>query len=109
MITIAYINFWKDPHNDNYFTKFLRENIGPVKNVKANENPDILIASCIGSISNVQNVKAKCKLFYYGENLNRFPPYNNEQLLLDTFDLIIGFKYTNLKKANTLSIMVNVL
>ena len=98
MITIAYINFWKDPHNDNYFTKFLQENIGPVKNVKANENPDILIASCIGSISNVQNVKAKCKLFYYGENLNRYPPYNNDKLLYDTFDLIVGFKKTDLSK-----------
>ena len=98
MITIAYINFWKDPHNDNYFTKFLQENIGPVKNVKSNENPDILIASCMGNISNVQNVKATCKLFYYGENLNRYPPYNNDKLLYDTFDLIVGFKQTDLSK-----------
>jgi hypothetical protein len=31
MITIAYINYWKDPHNDNYFTKFIEENIGQLE------------------------------------------------------------------------------
>lgn len=98
MITIAYINYWNDPHNDNYFTKFIEENIGPVKKVNPTENPDILIASCMGNINNVQNIKAKCKLFYYGENLNRYPPYNNDKLLYDTFDLIVGFKNTDLSK-----------
>ena len=98
MISIAYINYWNDPHNNNYFTKFIEENIGPVKKVNPTENPDILIASCIGNINNVQNIKAKCKLFYYGENLNRYPPYNNDKLLYDTFDLIIGFKHTDLSK-----------
>lgn len=98
MITIAYINYWNDPHNDNYFTKFIEENIGPVKKVNHNENPDILIASCMGNINNVRNIKAKFKLFYYGENLNRYPPYNNDKLLYDTFDLIVGFKKTDLSK-----------
>ena len=98
MITIAYINYWNDPHNDNYFTKFIEENIGPVKKVNPTENPDILIASCMGNVNNVQNIKAKCKLFYYGENLNRYPPYNNDKLLYDTFDLIVGFKNTDLSK-----------
>ena len=98
MITIAYINYWNDSHNDNYFTKFIEENIGPVKNVNPTENPDILIASCMGNINNVQNIKAKCKLFYYGENLNRYPPYNNDKLLYDTFDIIVGFKNTDLSK-----------
>lgn len=98
MITIAYINYWNDPHNDNYFTKFIEENIGPVKKVNPTEKPDILIASCMGNINNVQNIKAKCKLFYYGENLNRYPPYNNDKLLYDTFDLIVGFKNTDLSK-----------
>ncbi len=98
MITIAYINYWNDPYNDNYFTKFIEKNIGSVKKIKPTENPDILIASCMGNINNVQNVKAKCKIFYYGENLNRYPPYNNDKLLYDTFDLIIGFKHTDLSK-----------
>lgn len=98
MITIAYINYWKDPHNDHYFTKFIEHNIGATKIVSANENPDILISSCMGNINNVRNVKAKCKLFFYGENLNRFPPYNNDKLLYDTFDLIVGFKYTDLSR-----------
>lgn len=98
MITIAYINYWNDSHNDNYFTKFIEENIGPVKKVNPTENPDILIASCMGNINNVRNIKAKCKLFYYGENLNRYPPYNNDKLLYDTFDIIVGFKNTDLSK-----------
>jgi hypothetical protein len=98
MITIAYINYWKDPHNDNYFIKFIEQNIGNVKQVKSTENPDILIASCMGNINNVRNVKAKCKLFYYGENLNRYPPYNDDTLLQNTFDLIVGFKNTDLSK-----------
>lgn len=97
-ITIAYINFWKDPYNDQYFTKFIEKNIGLVKCVKHTENPDILIASCMGNIDNVKAVKAKCKFFFYGENLNRYPPYNNDKLLYDTFDLIVGFKQTNLSK-----------
>ena len=100
MITIAYINFWEDPSNssDNYFTKFILYNIGETTLVKPNENPDILIASVFGDISNVIKYNAKCKIFYYGENLNRFPPYNNDNLLENTFDLIVGFKYTNLDK-----------
>jgi hypothetical protein len=98
MISIAYINYWIDPHNDRYFTKFIEENIGPVKKVKHTETPDILIASCYGNINDVRNIKAKCKLFYYGENLNRYPPYNNDKLLYGIFDLIVGFKNTDLSK-----------
>ena len=100
MITIAYINFWEDSNNDDYFTKFISYNIGETKLVKLTDNPDILIASVFGNINNVSNIQAKCKIFYYGENLNRFPPYNNDSLLENTFDLIIGFKYTNLNKEN---------
>jgi len=98
MITISYINYWNDTHNDNYFTKFIEENIGPVKKVNPGECPDILIASCMGNINNVRNIKAKCKLFFYGENLNRYPPYNDDKLLKETFDLIVGFKNTDLSK-----------
>ena len=98
MITLSYVNFWKDPTNDSYFTDFINTNIGNVKLIDYTDNPDILIASINGDINIVKNSKAKCKLFYYGENLNRFHPYNNEQLLIDTFDLIVGFKYTNLEK-----------
>jgi len=98
MITLSYVNFWKDPTNDNYFTQFINKNIDNVQIVNYNNNPDILIASVFGGINIVQNSKAKCKIFYYGENLDRYSPYNNEKLLLDTFDLVVGFKYTNLEK-----------
>ena len=98
MITIAYINFWEQPHDEMWMSKFISNNIDEVKIVKYNENPDILFASVDGNINNVVNSIAKCKIFFYGENLNRYPPYNNDTLLQNTFDLIIGFKYTNLEK-----------
>lgn len=98
MITIAYVNFWKDPTNDNYFTKFIEYNIGDVNVIKHTDNPDILIASCMGNINIIRTIDASCKIFYYGENLDRYPPYNNDDLLQNTFDLIVGFKNTDLTK-----------
>lgn len=94
MITISYINFWNQPKNDMWLTKFIEHNISDVKCVENYENPDILFCSCMGN-KNVNNIKAKCKIFFYGENLNNFPYYNNEKYLYDTYDLIIGFKYSN--------------
>ena len=98
MITISYINIWYEEPNDYYFTHFLKYYLNDIKVINYNENPDILIASVSGDINIIKNVKANCKIFYYGENLNRYPPYDNEQLLIDTFDLIVGFKYTNIEK-----------
>lgn len=98
MITVAYVNFWKDPFNDSYFTRFLKHNFGEVRVVHHTKVPDVLIASVNGNIQYVKSVKAKCKLFYYGENLNRYPPYNNDSLLRETFDLIVGFKKTDKAK-----------
>ena len=98
MITLAYINFWEDINNDDYFTIFIEKNIGKVRLVNYNENPDILISSVNGDIYKIKNINAKCKVFFYGENLHNYPPYNNDALLYDTFDLIVGFKETDLKK-----------
>ena len=98
MITLSYINFWNINVKDFYFTHFINKNIDTVQIVNYNTNPDILIASVFGDINSVKNSTAKCKILYYGENLDRYPPYNNEKLLLDSFDLVVGFKYTNLEK-----------
>ena len=95
MIKLAYINFWKDPTNDSYFTNFISENIDKVQVVAPEDKPDILIASCMGDINAVINTDAKYKLFFYGENLDRFPPYNNDELLHKVFHSIIGFRSTN--------------
>ena len=99
VLKIAYYNFWKDKNNDDYFTRFLKHHLNEeieVVNPFKCKNLDILICSCMGNIKFVKIIKARCKLFYYGENLDRFPPYNNYKLLQDTFDLIVGFKPTNL-------------
>jgi hypothetical protein len=99
MIKIAYINFWKDPYNDTYFDYFIKNNLNcNIIKVKYNENPDILISSVNGNINIIDNIKAKCKIFYYGENLDRYPPFNNIELLKSKFDIIAGFKYTNKKE-----------
>lgn len=96
MITLSFVNYWRK--TDDYFLNFIETNIGKIKLVNYNDNPDILFASCMGNINTIHNIKAKCKIFYYGENLNRYPPYNNDKLLYDTFDLIVGFKKTDLTK-----------
>ena len=97
-ITLSYINFWKDLHTDSYFTHFIKENFGNVKVVHFSESPDLLISSLFGNINHVKSIKSKCKLFYYGENLNRYPPYNNDSLLKEIFDIIVGFKETDESK-----------
>ena len=105
-ITIAYINYWNDPDNDKFFNHFIKTNLNcNVINVNYNENPDILIASVLGNINIIDKIKAKCKIFFTGENLNkildnkiRYYPYNNFELLKSKFDIILGFKYTNKKE-----------
>lgn len=98
MITIAYINFWKNNGDvqDRWLLQFIKHNIDDnIQEVHHSSNPDILIASNFGSITNIKNISSKVKIFFYGENLNRYPPYNNIELLKNVFDIIIGFKYTD--------------
>ena len=99
MITIGYLNFWQNNKiNDIWFTKFVKENIdNNIKEINYTQNPDILICSCFGNINNVDNIKSKVKIFFYGENLDRIATYNNIELLKSIFDLIVGFKYTDKK------------
>lgn len=63
MFTIAYINYWEDTTNSSYFTKFITHNIGDVKLVTPEDNPDILIASVFGDINNVNKYNAKMQNF----------------------------------------------
>lgn len=99
VLKLAYYNFWSDPNNDEYFTNFIKYNFNEeveLVNPFKCKDVDILICSCMGNIKFVNIIKAKCKIFYYGENLNRYPPYNDDKLLRATFDLIVGFKPTNI-------------
>ncbi len=101
-LKVAYLNFWPQSQNniqDWWLSEFIKHNISPdCELVNYDKNPDILIASCFGDIKNVEQTKAKCKIFFYGENLNTFTPYNNQELLKNTFDIIVGFKETNLSE-----------
>jgi len=95
---VSYINFWNDPCNDKYFNDFITNNFNcKVINVNEKQNPDILIASVFGNINKIDNINARCKIFFYGENLDTYPPYNNIDLLKSKFDIIAGFKFTDKK------------
>ncbi len=99
MITIAYINYWPQTVDiqDFWLSNFVKENIGDIIHIKPDENPDILFCSCFGNIENVKRLSAKVKIFFYGENLERYSKYNNIELLKSTFDLIVGSRYTDLE------------
>jgi hypothetical protein len=94
-IRVAYINFWSDDRNERWLSHFIALNIGEVEHVAPSEDPDILIASVFGPLEVARNTKAKRKLFYYGENLNRFSEYSDFAVLKEVFDLVVGFKPTD--------------
>ena len=93
LLTIQYVNFWKDPFNDRWLFYFIKENFKDynVVEVKNKKKCDILICSVFGNILKVTSFNSKLKLFYTGENLAKFPKYNNIDILKKYFDLIVGF------------------
>lgn len=97
MITIAYLFFWDSDFNDMYFTKFIKYHFGEVKEVKIEDNPDILFVSVLGgNIASIKDIKAKIKIFFTGENLSYNPyhhQFNDNNVLKENFDIITGFKY----------------
>lgn len=97
-IKVMYVNFWDNIQNFFWMSEYIKNNISSNCVVVSNSKTDILFASCFGDIKKVQEIKCKCKIFFYGENLNRFHPYNNHELLKSTFDLIVGFKETNISE-----------
>ena len=97
IIKIAYVNYWGEDEQRHYLTEFIEHNIGKVKIVDKHEYPDLLISSVYGDINEIKNIKAKKKIIFIGENLERYPQYNDDKLLYNTFDLIIGFKNNNIK------------
>lgn len=92
MIRVSYMNFWRDPTNDKYLSRFLSKNIEEVIEVHPLSNPDVIFFSCFGEIGAAKKVKAKCKIFYYGESPNRYKSYSDFNELKEYFDLIIGYR-----------------
>lgn len=97
-IKIAYLNFWKEEDNKRWFTVYIKKNIGEIEIVNYKDNPDILLCSCMGDINEVKKTECKLKIFYTGENLDRFPPYNNLELLKETFNILLLFNKTNIEE-----------
>ena len=93
MITISYVNFWRDPRNDRWLSRFIDHNIGQTREVHHTDNPDILVCSCLGPLDNtIKQIKSGCKIFFTGENPERYKPYDNFELLRQYFDLLAGFR-----------------
>jgi hypothetical protein len=94
---IAFLNFWDNVNNHPWFLNYIRKNISPdTLTVKYTENPDILFCSVAGKINKVDKVNANIKVFICGENPDRFPPYNDLNLLKNTFDIFLGFWNTDM-------------
>lgn len=94
---IAFLNFWDNVDNDTWLLNYIKENIfSGTQTVKYTDNPDILFCSVAGKIQKVDKVNANIKVFICGENPDRFPPYNDLNLLRNTFDIILGFWNTNM-------------
>ena len=99
---ISYINFWPLKEKIDYWLYYFCVSIfdEEVKLVHPNENEiDILFCSCFGSMENIIRNKAKIKIFFTGENVERpeYSEYNNEITMKEVFDLRLGFHYTDLK------------
>jgi hypothetical protein len=95
MPTLSFLNFWPQNNEiqDIWFLHFFQ-----ATKVLPHQNPDILICSVFGSYSAIQQTKANFKIFFTGEHLDRYPPYNNLTLLKTHVDLIIGFHPTQLEQ-----------
>ena len=95
IMKVSYLGFWEE--GEEWLTHFISNEIIKTIKVDINDSPDILIVSCFDiNIEYIKNSCAKLKIFYYGENLNRFPPCNDINLLKSVFDLIIGFNSTDI-------------
>jgi hypothetical protein len=111
MIKLAYLNWWtrcQDNSNpqDNWIFNFIKANItndiievDAIDNRgKKADNVDILLCSCFGDINKIIEYPCKKKIFFYGENLERYFTYSDFTKLKLIFDLIIGFCDTDLKR-----------
>ena len=108
ILTIQYVNYWNDPFNDRWLFHFIKENFKEkyqVIEVQNKKDCDILIASVMGPLNKISYYKAKLKLFFTGENLNRYSQYNNINNL-DCFYFVHSYYYECEKEENILSIVI---
>jgi len=98
---ISYINFWPLKEKIDYWLYYFCVNIfnEEVELVNIHNEPDILFCSCFGSIENIKRTKAKLKIFFTGENVERkeYNEYNDEKIMKEVFDLRLGFHYNDIK------------
>ena len=90
MYTVKYINFWNNNGDiqDRWLTTFIEKNLNIklIETQNNNETPDIVISSCFGNLDYINKYKnVRCKIFFYGENLNRYPQFKNFEKLKKIF------------------------
>ena len=98
---ISYINFWPQSYDidfwlSNFCKHIFEENI---ELVHYSKSPDILFCSCFGPMSNIKKTKAKIKVFFTGENVDRdvYNEYSNEKIMKETFNLRLAFHFNDIK------------
>lgn len=92
-ITMSYENFWPGSENFGFFA-YIKKRYPEVIFVSKEQDPDIMIFSLFGDIDSAKKYRGK-KIFFYGENLDRYPPYNDIRRLREVYDLIVGFRSTS--------------
>ncbi len=98
---ISYINFWPQNYDidfwlSNFCKSIFKDNI---ELVHYSKSPDILFCSCFGPMSNIKKTKAKIKVFFTGENVERkeYNEYANEKIMRETFNLRLAFHFNDIK------------
>jgi len=98
---ISYINFWPQNYDidfwlSNFCKSIFKDNI---ELVHFSKTPDILFCSCFGPIKRIQQTKAKLKVFFTGENIERkeYSEYSNEKIMRETFNLRLAFHFNDIK------------
>ena len=87
---IAFTNFWKNYIAcKDFLYKFIEYNFGKHEIVNSNEEPDILISSCFGSIKNCIKNPARKKIFFCAEDIFRYPEYKIDNVPKNLFDIEI--------------------
>jgi len=99
-IKVSYVNFWPLKEQVDYWLYNYCSSIfdKEVEFVSADTvGIDILFCSCFGDVEKVKKTKARIKIFFTGENLER-PEYshlNDEEYMRNIFDLRLGFHSTD--------------
>ena len=98
---VSYLNFWPQKYDIDFWLSNFCQSIfnEKIEIVHYGNNPDILFCSCFGQVKTIIPIKAKIKVLFIGENIDRecYSQYKNKELISKHFDLILSFDYNDIK------------